>query len=89
MAILPSASMQRQQAGERVGQVRRQQELQKNVGLHGKDIFEHQVESADAVAAVSDDAGNSGSGGQSGGEKKKPDAESGRPDNNPTLDINA
>jgi hypothetical protein len=48
-AILPSAQAQRQQSAERITQVRRTQEAQKNAATHGNDIFEHQVESADAV----------------------------------------
>ena len=48
-AILPSAQAQRQQSTERITQVRRMQEAQKNAATHGNDTFEHQVESADAV----------------------------------------
>jgi hypothetical protein len=48
-AILPSAQAQRQQSTERITQVRRTQEAQKNAATHGSDTFEHQVESADAV----------------------------------------
>jgi len=54
-AILPSAQAQRQQSSERVNQVRRTQELKKNAGQQGADVFEHQVESADTVAGVHDD----------------------------------
>jgi hypothetical protein len=48
-AILPSAQAQRQQSAERITQVRRTQEAQKNAAQNGSDTFEHQVESADAV----------------------------------------
>jgi hypothetical protein len=54
-AILPSAQAQRQQSAERTNTVRRSQELKKNAGQHGADIFEHQVESSDAVAGVHDE----------------------------------
>ncbi|MBC8108637.1 MAG: hypothetical protein H7Z14_18785 [Anaerolineae bacterium] len=54
-AILPSAQAQRQQSAERVNQVRRTQELKKNAGQQGADVFVHEVESTDAVAGVHDD----------------------------------
>ena len=54
-AILPSAQAQRQQSSERVNQVRRTQELKKNSGQQSADVFEHQVESSDAIAGVHDD----------------------------------
>jgi hypothetical protein len=54
-AILPSAQVQRQQSAERASTVRRTQELKKNAGQQGADVFEHQVESADAVAGAHDE----------------------------------
>ena len=54
-AILPSAQAQRQQSAERTGTVRRTQELKKNSGQQGSDVFEHQVESTDAIAGVHDE----------------------------------
>ena len=53
-AILPSGQAQRQQSAERITQVRRTQEAQKNAAQHGSDTFEHQVESADAVQESKD-----------------------------------
>jgi hypothetical protein len=53
-AILPSAQAQRQQGAERAGNVRRVQEKVKNVAHQPGDVFEHQVESSDAVSAVHD-----------------------------------
>ena len=54
-AILPSAQAQRQQSAERVNTVRRTQELKKNSGQQSPDVFEHQVESSDAIAGVHDE----------------------------------
>lgn len=54
-AILPSAQAQRQQSAERTNTVRRAQEMKKNSGQQGLDVFEHQVESSDGVAAVHED----------------------------------
>jgi hypothetical protein len=53
-AILPSAQSQRQQSGDRAGQVRRAQDLRKAT-LQGNDSFEHQVESSDAITPVHDE----------------------------------
>src|SRR5688572_18997011 len=54
-AILPSAHAQRQQSAERAGTVRRTQEIKKNAGQQGADVFEHPVESSDAIGAVHED----------------------------------
>jgi hypothetical protein len=50
-SILQSTQVQRQQSTEKSAQVRRQQNDQKATGLRG-DEFDHQVESADAVAPI-------------------------------------
>ena len=42
-------------SGHEISVVRRGQEVKKNAGQQGADAFEHQVESADAIASVHED----------------------------------
>lgn len=88
-AILPSAQVQRQQSTERANQVRRTQELKKNAGQQGADIFEHQVESADAVAGVHDEDTRHDPK-KKRGTKKQFSLKNGKPDDEPPhLDLTA
>ena len=52
--VAQGSQVERTQAADKTRQVRRTQDLSKNVALQD-DQLEHQVESSDAVAAVHDD----------------------------------
>ena len=91
-AILPSAQTQRQQATDRNNQIRRQQELQKNVAQHGSDTFEHQVESTDAVSDVHDEDAHSDPRQKSHNSRSEDDSTQQPPagsDDEPRLDLTA
>ena len=53
-SILQTPQVQRQQAAEKSHQLRRQQATRKNAAGHD-DVFEHPVESSDAVKPVNDE----------------------------------
>jgi hypothetical protein len=91
-AILPSAQSQRQESSERVGQVRRKQELKK-ASLQGNDTFEHQVESADALQPVHDEDARHDQSRKRGGKQHPQDGSqqsTQKPDDEePKLDLKA
>jgi hypothetical protein len=61
-SILQSTQLQREQDGQKVQQVRRAEQLRKNIAAED-DRLEHQVESAEELRSVRED-GNSGSNGK-------------------------
>lgn len=81
--IAQGSQVERTQAADKTRQVRRTQDLSKNVALQD-DQLEHQVESSDAVAAVHDDQQPS----QQHQQPKK-DSKDEKSDEPPHLDITA
>ena len=81
--VAQGSQVERTQAADKTRQVRRTQDLSKNVALQD-DQLEHQVESSDAVAAVHDDQQPSQ---QQQQPKKDPKDE--KSDEPPHLDITA
>ena len=79
-SILQSAQVARQQAAVKAAQIRRAQQLQRNVAARD-DEMEHQVESSEELTPTHDREGN----GQGNGERKKQDGD----DDKPHVDLKA
>jgi hypothetical protein len=80
--VAQGAQIERAQAADKTRQLRREQILSKDVAARD-DELEHQVESAEAAAAIHDDAG-----GQGGNRRQQRPNRDGK-DEPPHLDIKA
>ena len=85
-SIIQTPLAQRQQAAERATQARQKQDLARNSGLHGSDQFEHQVESAEAVAPSHDGEKREQKRNRPGDQATHEDGET---DDKPHLDLTA
>lgn len=85
-SLIPGATAQRVAGDDKERQIARSQALSKNSAAEG-DRFEHQVESADALSPVGDDAGRGGHSQQQQQRRPRQQAAESQNDDAPRLDV--